>query len=328
MVSKWHVHARDYARAALAHEEIRIAAVWDEDAGRGEQWARELQAPFVADLEDLLCRADIDAVIVDTPTSMHLQVIRSALEHGKHVFSEKVLATSLHDCDTLLDLAESRGLRLMVSLPRLSHDYFVTVEHLLSDGAIGELTFLRCRLAHDGALANGESPGGWLPSYFFDKELCGGGALMDLGAHPIYLTNRLAGPPRRLCAAFTYFTGREVEDQAVVAVEYSSGVSGVVEAGFISRGSPFALELHGTLGTVLVDDGEVRIRSRLLDSAGPLQWHAVPLFDSLATPMEQWVDAIASRREPTVTIQDVRNLTRFNEAALLSVANGCMVDLA
>lgn len=328
MLSKWHVHARDYAREALAHEEIQVAAVWDEDAQRGEQWAQELQAPFFGNLDDLLCRTDIDAVIVDTPTAMHPQVIRAALEQGKHVFSEKVLALSTADCDTLLDLAERRGLQLMVSLPRLSHNYFVTVEHLLRDGAIGELTFLRCRLAHDGALANGESPTGWLPPYFFDKVSCGGGALIDLGAHPIYLTNRLAGPARRLCASFTYLTGREVEDHAAVVVEYASGVSGVVEAGFISRGSPFTLELYGTLGTVLVEDSQVRIQSRALDREGPLKWHTVPLFDSLNTPLEQWVDAIMNRRAPHVRRQDIRDLTRFNEAALLSAGDGCMTALS
>ena len=325
MLSKWHVHARDYAREAAAHKEMQIAAVWDEDSGRGEQWAQELQAPFFADLEDLLCRADIAAVIVDTATSMHPQVIRMALEHGKHVFSEKVLAVSLRDCDELLDLAQRQGLQLMVSLPRLSHDYFVTVEHLLREGAIGDLTFLRCRLAHDGALASSESPTGWLPPHFFDKASCGGGALMDLGAHPIYLTNRLAGPARRLCASFTHFTGREVEDHAVVVVEYSSGLSGVVEAGFISRGSPFVLELHGTLGTVMAEAGKVRIQSRLLDQEGSMTWREVPLFDALRTPMEQWVDAIMGRRKPHITRQDIRDLTKINEAALLSAGDGCMV---
>lgn len=327
LLSRWHVHANDYAKEALENPDIQISAVWDEDPVRGRQWADELQVPFYEDLSTLLEDPSIQAVIVDTPTTMHKEVIASVILHKKHVFTEKVLATTTSDCDFLLKLAKDQQVQLMVSLPRLSDDYFVTTEKLFREGTIGELTSIRCRLAHDGALPSPENPKGWLPSYFFSKEQCGGGALIDLGAHPIYLTNRLAGPVKSLYASFTYKMEYEVEDHAVVVTNYESGCTGILETGFISKGSPFMLELNGTKGTVLVEDRKVRIRSKLLYPDQPGTFHEVQLQDSLPSAMKQWVLAIQNEALPTITHDDIRELTRINEAAIKSQIEGCKIQL-
>lgn len=61
LLSQWHVHARDYARQAIANPDLEIVAVWDEVATRGELWATELGVTFYPDLDALLERRDIDA---------------------------------------------------------------------------------------------------------------------------------------------------------------------------------------------------------------------------------------------------------------------------
>ncbi|MDB5085441.1 MAG: dehydrogenase [Bacilli bacterium] len=327
MLSRWHVHANDYARQAANDPNLTIAAVWDENEVRGKQWASELGVPFFASLSDILSKPDIDAVIVTTPTNLHPEVIGKAIRNGKHVFTEKVLAIELSDCEQLLQLAVEQNIQLMVSLPRLTDNYYVTVQHLLDDGAIGTLTYIRSRLAHNGALPEKDRPMGWLPEYFFDHELCGGGALMDLGAHPIYLTNRLAGAAKSLYASFTYLTEHMVEDHATVVVDYASGITGTIEAGFISNGGPFVLELYGTEGVISVQDGDVKLRSRGLQPEGRLEWRTVPLLDRLLSPMQQWVSAVLHGSQPTITPADIRELTRINQAALQSNATGRKVSL-
>ena len=97
MLSKWHVHATDYANMINGYEDAQITCVWDEDAKRGEAWAKELKVPFEKDLSTLLKRDDVDAVIIDTPTGDHHKVMMEVLQAGKHIFTEKVLAPTMKE---------------------------------------------------------------------------------------------------------------------------------------------------------------------------------------------------------------------------------------
>ena len=113
---------------------------------------------------------------------------------------------------------------------------------MLAAGALGTLTYGRVRLSHDGATA------GWLPERFYDPATAVGGALTDLGCHPVYLIQRWLGArPERVSATYGSVTGRAVEDHAVVTAGYADGRIGVIETGFVSR-DPYAIELHGTDG--------------------------------------------------------------------------------
>ncbi len=89
LLSRWHVHADDYAREASKNPSIAITVVWDEDPARGKRWADELGVDFENSLEYTLAREDVDAVIVDTPTAMHKEVILAAAKAKKHIFFRK-----------------------------------------------------------------------------------------------------------------------------------------------------------------------------------------------------------------------------------------------
>lgn len=168
MLSQWHVHAVDYARQAKAHPQIGIAAVWDENPDRGAAWARELGVPFYDDLEAVLQDPAIDGVVVTAPTTQHWMVIGKAIQQGKHVFSEKVLALTAADCDAIFRAADVHRVQVMLSLPRLSYPTVVYAQHAVAQGWLGDLTLIRCRAAHDGAVSTPTHPQGWLPAAFFN----------------------------------------------------------------------------------------------------------------------------------------------------------------
>ena len=111
MLSKWHVHARDYAKTIQAQPDAQITCVWDEDAARGADWARELGAAFEPDLDKALARADVDAVVVDTPTTDHLRVMLKAAKAHKHIFTEKVLAATVKDCKLIAEAVKENGVK-------------------------------------------------------------------------------------------------------------------------------------------------------------------------------------------------------------------------
>ena len=115
---------------------------------------------------------------------------------------------------------------------------------MVAAGALGRLTYGRVRLSHDGATA------GWLPERFYDPATAVGGALTDLGCHPVYLVQRWLGArPETVSATYRRVTGRAVEDHAVVTAGYADGRIGVIETGFVSA-DPYTIELHGTDGVL------------------------------------------------------------------------------
>ena len=325
LLSRWHVHADDYANQIKKNEELSIQLVWDEDAERGEKWAAELGVPFEGNLQSVLSNPSIDAVVVNTPTNLHKEVILAAVNHKKHVFTEKVLAFTVKDCEEIFAAVKENVVKLMVSLPRLTESPYLYAQKVVDEGLLGQLTTIRCRMAHNGAVPPEGKTEGWLPARFFDEEQCGGGSFIDLGAHPIYLTNRLMGPVHALHARLQQTNHHGVDDNAVVILEYKSGALGVIETGFLSYGSPFQLELYGTEGTLLIEDGQIRLRSSHLghhDWEGPQE-----AVQPLPMPIEQWVAEIQTGKAPTLTKEDFINLTKINEAAALSNKENRRIEL-
>jgi 1,5-anhydro-D-fructose reductase (1,5-anhydro-D-mannitol-forming) len=323
VLSFWHVHADDYAREAVAHPRTEIVAAWDEDPERGRAKAQTLGAAFHEDLAELLARPDIDGVIVTTPTNAHRDVIVAAAEAGKQVFTEKVLALRPAECDEILAAVDRAGVKLTVSLPRLSDPYTLAIRAILAEGRLGDVTLVRVRLSHDGAVGRR-----WLPPQFFDPEQAGGGALIDLGCHPMYLTRLfLGGMPDRLTASFGYVTGQPVEDNAVAVLHDASGAIGVAEAGFVNPHSPFTIEVHGTQGSLLYGTPQPRLLVRSSPASRDDDWTELPLPDRAPGPFEQWVDHIEQGTVATENIALAVELTTLMDAATRSARTGETVQL-
>jgi scyllo-inositol 2-dehydrogenase (NAD+) len=314
LLSKWHVHAVDYEKEAREHPGINIHKIWDEDPIRGAEWAKELDVPFEHNLQNIWEDSSIDAVIITTPTSMHKKIIIDAAKYNKHIFTEKVLAFTVKECEEILSAVESSGVCFMISLPRLRESFYLYAQDVVDCGLLGKVNLVRCRVAHDGGIPSAHHPTGWLPERFYDSLETGGGALIDLGAHPIYLTNRLAGPAVNVTSTLTSFFDHPVDDHAIVTVKYENGALGIIETSFISGSSIFILEVHGTKGVLLVENyNNVKIRIKSGEWVVPKE-----LPPPLPTAMNQWVHEIEEGIKPSITKEDAIRLTQINEMAALS----------
>ncbi len=325
ILSFWHVHAKDYARQAEANPSTQVTAVWDEDPERGRREAESRGVRYEADLAALLEATDVDAVVVTTPTNAHRNVMVAAAKAGKHIFTEKVLALTTAECRDILDAVKAAGVKLTVSLPRLSDGYALAIRDVLATGQLGEVTLARTRLSHDGAL--GQQP--WLPEQFFNPDEAGGGALIDLGCHPMYLTRTfLGGMPDTVSVTYGHLTGRAVDDNAVALLGYSNGSVGVVEAGFVNPHSPFSIEVHGTEGSLFYGTPEARLLTRLGPrGARDEPWTELPVPANAPPPFDQWVTHIEQGTEATENIELAVELTTLMEAANRSAATGERVEL-
>jgi len=319
MLSGWHVHARDYARQLQELEDVQITAVWDEIPERGRKWAEELGAVFEADLDALLKREDVEAVVVDAPTNMHAQVMVAAAKAGKHIFTEKVLALTVKEAKEIADAVKEAGVKFCISFPHRTFPGNLFAKKVAEEKLIGDITLLRVRNAHNGSIAN------WLPPHFYDEEQCGGGAMIDLGAHPMYLARWILGEPYRITSMFNHFTGRPVEDNAVSVIEFKNKAVAIVETAFVSTHSPFSLELYGTEGCLFVGGPEGKVQ--MITNKQPGGWFTPSeLPKSLPSPIVQWVKGILEGTPITFGIEDAVQLTELMEAAYKSHREGRQVE--
>jgi len=313
ILSSWHVHAEQYANQFQDRPDVQLTAIWDEDPVKGVYFATQLGIEFEENLDKLLARADVDAVCVTTPTSMHRDVIIKAAKAGKHIFTEKILAFTSKECAEIRAAVEESGVKFCISFPHRTFPHNLQAKEVLKGKLLGQITYLRVRNAHDGASAE------WLPPHFYDESQCGGGAMIDLGAHPMYLIAWLLGKPVEITSAFTSVTGRVVEDNAVSVMKYENGTIAVSETSFVSYHSPFSLELYGTLGSLMIIGDEIRL---LADGA-----EAYKLPEALPDPITQFVEGVLYEKEILFGLDDAIILTEIMEAAYKAHKQGGFVRL-
>ena len=322
MLSGWHVHAKGYANAIRSMDDAQVTAVWDEDPIRGQAWAEELGVPFGADLETVLARDDVDAVIVNAPTSMHPEVMTAAAQAGRHIFTEKVMALTVEGCNRISQAVREAGVKFCISFPQRCTPTALFAKKVAVEGLIGDVTALRVRLAHNGASAD------WLPPHFYDPDTCGGGAMMDLGAHPMYLARWMLGRPVRISSTFSNVTGHAVEDNSVCVVEFEKAALAIVETGFVSTHSPACLELFGTEGSLFIGgpDGGVKLTSSKVQSDVPGCIVPSQLPEALPAPLEQFVHGVMNSGTIHFGLEEGTQLTELMEAAYVSHREGRVVQ--
>ena len=316
----WHLHATHHVEAARTHPDTEVVAVWDRRPGEAAAFGERLDLPVADDLAELLARDDLDAVMIDTATTDHDEVIAQALEAGKHVFTEKVLATTTAVAERLAAHALVRGLALGVSLPRLAHPSTRTIRALVDAGELGELTGYRMRWAHHAAVG---TP--WIPDHFFSLAEAGGGALIDLGAHPVYVAMHLFGrTPVSVQASVGHVSGREVDDNAVLVMDFG-GAFAVAEVSMVASYFGTSLEVVGTGGSVVVEglDGTPRVKR-----GADAEWTDAELAPAGDDPFTAWVARVHAGSSDPEHLRVAVDVTRVLEAGYRSAAEGVTVPLS
>src|SRR3954447_21165569 len=120
-----------------------VVAVADRDEARLDRLGgRFPEARLTTDADAVLTASDVDAVVVVTPTSTHEHLARRALEHGKHVLVEKPITNSAAGAEVLCELAEARGLTLMVGHVFLFNAGVRAAKDHIDGGALGRPQYI------------------------------------------------------------------------------------------------------------------------------------------------------------------------------------------
>ena len=326
MLSFAHVHAKGYAQRVVDHPEAQIQCIWDYDPVRGQEASDVWNAPLSLDLEQVVSSPDVDAVLINTETNMHPEVMKAALKYGKHIFTEKALTIKTKDADEMVKLVNESGVKFMICLPSRTRSEILFIKEVLDKGWLGKITMMRQRVAHSAALDvwfTPEKHNDW----FVDEELAGGGALFDLGCHNTDVMRWFMGEPKSMIAKVQNFSGTyDIDDNTVVVIEFKNGALGVLDTGFVHRAGPNPIEIYGTDGYIGRDpSGGILLTSTQLQAEG-IRGYIKPdprsLPPDLPHPFEQWVSAILHDTPMTITVEDGRNLTQLLEAAYVAAREG------
>lgn len=281
----WHVHAPDYTRTAMQHGEV--VGFYEPDDALAKAFGDLFGLPRFTTPEELLA-SDAEGVIVCSATNTHADDMVKIARAGKHIFTEKVLALSDEDCARVAEAVRQSGVTFTISLFQKYLAPRRAVKAVCESGELGNINYLRFRNCHSGSSAD------WLPAHFYSREQCGGGAMIDLGAHGMYLTHWILGEPISAKSAFTLCNHNPgaaaknldgVEDNAVTIMTFKSGAIAVNETGFVSCCSPVIFEVHGDKGYVYMEKDRV---IKCTQATGGKQVE-VELPEALPLPIEQFV---------------------------------------
>ena len=183
--------------ARLSREgRLHLAAVCDAIEERVNRAATTYSIPQRYTSYDAMLRdGGIDAVINLTPMQFHAEASLKAIGAGKHVYTEKPIATTLDDANRVIDAAHGEGITLACAPAMMTHPECQEIKRLIVEGVIGKVCSMRARGSHPGPA--------WLmdfvtdPTWFYQQ---GAGPIFDLGVYPLTFITGLLGPAKRVAA--------------------------------------------------------------------------------------------------------------------------------
>lgn len=323
-----HGHLPAYLEDPWLAREVRIVAAADESPASLAALAARLPGlrtyPSAA---ALLAEAEVDFVDVCTPPATHLALVQAAARHGRHVLCEKPVAASL---------AEAWAIRRCVLEQRVvfrpCHQYryaplWRSVIEQVAQGTLGEV-----RLARFEALRERADPGSphGRPHWRRRRDEAGGGVLLDLGIHYLYLLRLLFGLPDSLSArvARLVHAPDEVEDTALLVLEWPGRLIEVCLS-WAGGGRENRLRIVGSRAT-LHGDGSVLRREGgspcHLDFGAAMTKAAYPGW--YAALLREFVEAVRAGHCTRHAADEAVDTMLCAEAAYLSAARGHCVALA
>jgi predicted dehydrogenase len=291
---------------------VEVVAACDirEEALRSTAQKFEIPKTF-HDYNDLLALKEVKAVSICTPNHVHAAPTIAAFKAGKHVIVEKPMAMNAKEAKAMLDASKRAKKVLVVGFQYRYTPNAQVIKRAIDDGRLGKILYCRCQALRRRGIPS------W--GVFGQKELQGGGPMIDIGVHIIEVAHYLMGTPEPVSASgacYTYLGNKKpdaacswgtwdyktytVEDLAVGIIRFSNGATLVIESSFAAHIDKdiFNFTLMGDKGGATYDPPGI-----YTDMSGTM-FNVMPAFagkvDVWDIKMRDWVDSIRTGRQPSV----------------------------
>jgi predicted dehydrogenase len=301
---------------------------------RAPALAAEYNVRCEASVEALVTAPDIDAVLISTPHSEHCAQALLAISHGKHVLLDKPMATSVEECDRILDAVENAHVNLMIMYGQRFRVCNIEAHRLLREGAIGQVRMIEELILASGGLAS-------LPPWQSRPENVG--TFIGHAVHNIDRIRWFTGAEVTSVAAHVQRdrkNGNEASTMALLSL--TSGCMAIVwESWDIpSPGFPHTASgarIVGETGILELDAyGQLRLGREgnwtVIAEQAPIDWAGEGMLanvrmKSYQAQHQEFVNSILESRPPSVTGQDGRAAVAVAEAAYESARQGRTVQV-
>ncbi len=292
IISFEHMHAVSYTGALKKIPDVELAGIADSDPHRGAEMAAKFGTEYFEDYQRLL-QSDIDGVVVCTCNKRHAPVVMDSAAAGKHILVEKPFSVTHEDAENMLDACKRNNVSVMTAFPLRFNQAVLDAKKAVDAGEIGDILCIT-------GINHGKLPSGW----FLDKELAGGGAVMDHTVHIADLMRWFTGSEAKTvyAEAGALIHNKGIDDCGLLCVELENGVFGTIDTSWAHHKNypiwpEVYLEIVGTKGVVVVD--AYKQNQRVF--AGTEIWDALWGSSGDTGLVEEFAAVIRSGKAPSVT---------------------------
>ncbi len=236
---------RTIPEGIVAAPNAELVAVTDVNAEGSRAVAAEFKAAHCATAAAVLRHPGVQAVYIATPNNLHRKYVMAAARAGKHVLCEKPLAIRTSDIVRMIGACRDAKVLFGVGFMMRFNAYHQKLREMIADGTLGTPVLARGQMTC------------WYPpmanAWRQVPELGGGGSLVDMGSHVVDVFEMFFGRTRSVfCRTANRVQNYAVEETAILALEFESGVPAVVDVSFgiPDEASEFVLEVYGSKGAV------------------------------------------------------------------------------
>lgn len=301
-------HLKAYTALTDLCEVVGIA---DVQLAAAQERAQQFGGAAFADYVEMLDQVQPDAISICTPPNLHLAVARAAAQRKVAVLCEKPPARTLAETEALVEAMSQSGALLQFAFCHRFHQPVVQAQELIASGRLGQVVQVYNRFGFRFARAGS--------SWFTEREVAGGGILIDTLVHSVDIFRALAGEVATVAASIsTTLPTLEVEDSASMLVTSQSSVMGALTCSWVTPVSEAEIRIYGAEGEAIIDYAQTGgLRYRL---AGAGEWTQLPFDqpDRFYQQAQHFLRCVAAGIEPTLTGRDGVAVMRVIDAAYRS----------
>lgn len=331
---------QSHMRALQAIEGVEVVAICDILEERVKDLCKEHKVKHgFTDWEEFVSADGLDAICIATGNALHAPIGVAAAERGIHVITEKPMAMSTAEAQSMVDAAEKAGTYMMCGFNNRFRPEVQHVVQMVERGDLGEIYY-----AKTNWLRRLGFPRGW----FVRKKDAGGGPLIDLGVHVIDVAHYMMGRPKPVSVfgqtwdfiakkktnlhkhyeGVAGYEGLDVEDMAVALIRFENGAIMNVEAswaGYSTPGDEVNHEIIGTEGSAMLRHGSKLQIHRELD--GTMYTLSPDRLPPSGEKIAHFIACIRGEEEPMIANEDGLFIQKILDGIYASAEKGGEVIL-
>jgi predicted dehydrogenase len=295
-------------KRANALGDNKLVAVADTDINRANSLASGKADVFVtANWKEAVRHKDVEIVIISTTNDQLAVIAYEAVSNGKHVLVEKPAGRNSKELEPIIAVAQKNVVKVKVGFNLRYHPALKKAKEIVDSGSVGPLMFIRARYGHGGRI-------GYDREWRADKQIAGGGELLDQGVHLVDLSRWFLGDFTSVEGYInTYFWDMPVEDNGFMNLRTETQQVAWLHASCTEWKNMFSFEIYGKHGKLQIDGlggsyGLERLSYyKMLPEMGPPEttiWEYPGEDRSWKNEMDDFIQAIKTGEPLCGDIQD------------------------